>query len=123
MHRQEEQRRAARKGRRRTAKRRTEKRQRSKTSQSHAGGQLGGGAPPAAALLFKSDVSQVSVIDTDDAVVLLEQALLLGLASPLQTLDQQAKSPETFKSSCQERATQDNKAAGFKAAAWLCFTL
>lgn len=49
---------------------------------------------PAAALLFKADVSQVSIIDTDDAVVLLEEALLLGLASFLQSLDQQAKSPE-----------------------------
>lgn len=60
--------------------------------------------PWAAVLLFKSDVSQVSVIDTDDTVVLLEEALLLGLPSPLQTLDQQAKSPEMFRSSCQEDA-------------------
>lgn len=55
-------------------------------------------------LLFEADVSQVSVIDTDDAVVLPEEALLLGLASPLQTLDQQAKSPAMFKRSCQQDA-------------------
>lgn len=47
----------------------------------------------AAILLFEADVSQVSVVDADDAVVLLEEALLLGLAPPLQTLDQQAQSP------------------------------
>lgn len=48
-------------------------------------------------LLFEADVPQVAVIDADDAVVLLEEALLLSLPSPLQTLDQQAKSPERFK--------------------------
>lgn len=53
----------------------------------------------AAILLFEADVSQVSVIDSDDAVVLLEEGLLLGLASTLQALDQQAQSPETFKRS------------------------
>lgn len=51
-----------------------------------------------AVLLFESDVSQVSVIDTDDAVILLEKALVFSLPSPLQTLDQQAKSPERFES-------------------------
>lgn len=55
----------------------------------------------AAILLFEADVPQVSVIDADDAVVLPEEALLLGLAAPLQTLDQQAKSPETFRDECQ----------------------
>lgn len=58
----------------------------------------------AAVLLFKADVSQVPVIDTDDAVVLLEKGLLLGLPSPFQTLDQQAKSSEIFKTSCQQDA-------------------
>lgn len=53
----------------------------------------------AAVLLFKADVSQVSVIDTDDTVILLEEALLVGLASLLQTLDQQAKSPEKVQKS------------------------
>lgn len=48
----------------------------------------------AAVLLFEADVAEVSVVDADDAVVLLEEALLLRLASPLQTLDQQAQSPE-----------------------------
>lgn len=48
-------------------------------------------------LLFKADVSQVTIVDADDAVVLLEEALLLSLPSPLQTLDQQAKSPARFK--------------------------
>lgn len=48
-------------------------------------------------LLFEADVPQIAVIDADDAVVLLEEALLLGLPSPLQTLDQQAKSPARFK--------------------------
>lgn len=38
-------------------------------------------------LLFEADVPQVTIIDADDAVVLLEEALLLGLPSPLQTLD------------------------------------
>lgn len=55
----------------------------------------------AAVLLFEADVSEVSVVDAHDAVVLLEEALLLRLASPLQTLDQQAKSPERFKDGCQ----------------------
>lgn len=41
-------------------------------------------------LLFKMDVPQVSIINAHDAVVLLEQTLLLRLASPLQALDQQA---------------------------------
>lgn len=63
---------------------------------------LGGWLPSAAALLFEADVPQVPVIDTDDAVVLLEEALLLGFAAPLQTLDQQAKSPATFKPSSQQ---------------------
>lgn len=48
-------------------------------------------------LLFKADVAQVSVVDSDDAVVLLKEAVLLSLSSPLQTLDQQAKSPERSK--------------------------
>lgn len=61
---------------------------------------------PASVLLFEADVPQVSVIDTDDTVVLLEQALLLGLASALQTLDQQAKSPEMVKRSCQKNVEE-----------------
>jgi len=56
----------------------------------------GGGAP---VLLFKADVAQVPVVDADDAVVLPEEALLLGLASFLQTLDQQAQSPERCRGS------------------------
>lgn len=44
-------------------------------------------------LLFEADVSQVSIINAYDAVILLEQTMLLSLASPLQALDQQAKSP------------------------------
>lgn len=44
------------------------------------------------------------MIDAHDAVVLLEEALLLRLASPLQTLDQQAKSPATVKDACQPSA-------------------
>lgn len=44
-------------------------------------------------LLFESDVSEVAVIDTDNTVVLLEEALLLGFASALQTFDQKAQSP------------------------------
>lgn len=44
------------------------------------------------------------MIDAHDAVVLLEEALLLRLASPLQTLDQQAKSPATVKDACQRAA-------------------
>lgn len=62
--------------------------------------------PSAAALLFEANVPQVPVIDTDDAVVLLEEALLLGLPAPLQTLDQQAKSPATFKPSSQQDASE-----------------
>lgn len=37
------------------------------------------------------------MVDADDAVVLLEEALLLRLAPPLQTLDQQAQSPARAK--------------------------
>lgn len=54
-------------------------------------------------LLFEADVPQVAVIDADDAVVLLEEALLLGLPSPLQTLDQQAKSPARFRNQSARR--------------------
>lgn len=67
---------------------------------------LGGWLPSAAALLFEADVPQVSIIDTDDAVILLEEALLLGLAAPLQTLDQQAKSPAMFRPSSQQDARE-----------------
>lgn len=57
------------------------------------------GAEPdaAAVLLFEADAAQVPVVDADDAVVLLEEALLLRLAPPLQTLDQQAQSPARAK--------------------------
>lgn len=72
----------------------------SHTGSSGTGGEQQG-LRRAAVLLFKADVSQVSIIDTDDAVVLLEEALLLSFPSPFQTLDQQAKSPEMFKSSGQ----------------------
>lgn len=58
----------------------------------------------AAILLFEADVAQVSVVDADDAVVLLEEALLLRLAAPLQTLDQQAQSPETVRDGRQRGA-------------------
>ena len=44
-------------------------------------------------LLFESQVSDVRLVNAHNAVVLLEQALLLGLATPLQTLDQQAVGP------------------------------
>lgn len=66
----------------------------------------------AAVLLFKADVSQVSVVDADDAVVLLEEALLLGLPAPLQTLDQQAKSPETCRDQCQRGSCGSRNMSG-----------
>lgn len=47
------------------------------------------------------------MVDAHDAVVLLEEALLLRLAAPLQTLDQQAKSPETFRDESQRGGGQD----------------
>lgn len=57
----------------------------------------GAEADAAAVLLFEADAAQVPVVDADDAVVLLEEALLLRLAPPLQTLDQQAQSPARAK--------------------------
>lgn len=44
-------------------------------------------------LLFEAQLANVSLIDSDDAVVLLEETLLLRLASALQTLHQQALGP------------------------------
>lgn len=44
-------------------------------------------------LLFEAQVADVSLIDPDDAVVLLEEALLLGFAAGFQTLHEQALCP------------------------------
>lgn len=43
-------------------------------------------SPPERGLLFKSDVAQVSVINPDDTVILLEQSFTLRLSAPLQPL-------------------------------------
>lgn len=44
-------------------------------------------------LLFEAQVANVSLIDPDDAVVLLEESLLLGFSARLQALHEQAVSP------------------------------
>lgn len=44
-------------------------------------------------LLFKAQVANVSLVDSDDAVVFLEEPLLLGFTAWLQALDEQALSP------------------------------
>ena len=44
-------------------------------------------------LLFKAKVAQVVSVDADDAVVFLEELLLLSLASHLQTLHQETPGP------------------------------
>ena len=44
-------------------------------------------------LLFEARVAQVRVVDAHNAVVLLEQLLLVRLAPPLQALHQQAQGP------------------------------
>lgn len=52
------------------------------------------------------------MIDADDAVVLLEEALLLRLAPPLQTLDQQAQSPERVKQARQRQQSPHGRPPG-----------
>lgn len=44
-------------------------------------------------LLFEAQVANVSLIDPDDAVVLLEESLLLSFSTRLQALHEQAMSP------------------------------
>lgn len=44
-------------------------------------------------LLFKAQVADVSLIDSDDAVIFLEEPLQLGFAARLQALHEQALSP------------------------------
>lgn len=44
-------------------------------------------------LLFEAQAANVSLIDSDDGVVLLEEALLLGFPPALQALHQQALRP------------------------------
>lgn len=44
-------------------------------------------------LLFEAQAANVSLIDPDDGVVLLEEALLLGFPPALQALHQQALGP------------------------------
>ncbi len=44
-------------------------------------------------LLLKSDIPQVSVVDPNDAVILLKQTLDISLPSSLQTLHQQTQRP------------------------------
>lgn len=44
-------------------------------------------------LLFEAQVAYVSLIDPNDAVVLLEESLLLSFSTRLQALHEQAMSP------------------------------